>query len=81
MTSKATLRALIETAGLTQRQAAEALGVSRRMLQYWMAEGSEYDPPRMALDALRLKAGGCYECPACGRPAFELMPESETSVN
>lgn len=80
MSTKETLRRLIEAAQLTQAAAAEQLGVSHRMLQYWLSETSPHQPPAMALDALRLTAGGRYYCPACGRPAFELMPESESQI-
>lgn len=49
------LRALIERAGLSQRAAADAIGVSPRMMRYYIAEGSEHRaryPEQFALEAL-----------------------------
>lgn len=53
VSAKAKLRELLASAGLTQRQAAQHLGVSQRTLQYWLADSSPHAPPPMALDALR----------------------------
>lgn len=49
------LRALIERAGLSQRAAADAIGVSPRMMRYYLAEASEHRaryPEQFALEAL-----------------------------
>lgn len=45
------LRELIAAAHMTQGQAAEALGVTRRAVENWVA--SDGIPPRMALLAMR----------------------------
>jgi transcriptional regulator with XRE-family HTH domain len=45
------LRELIAAAGLTQRQAAEALGKTQRILAYWLS--GEQPVPHMAILAMR----------------------------
>lgn len=49
------LRRLIEQAGLSQRQAADRLGVSPRTFRDWCAGKSE--PPKAIILALRYLAG------------------------
>jgi DNA-binding transcriptional regulator YiaG len=52
-----TVRQLIERAGLSQRQAADAIGVSQRTFRDWGAGKSQ--PPRvvlLAVEALALRA-------------------------
>lgn len=39
------LRALIEKAGLSQREAARRIGVSERMMRYYVAEADHRDAP------------------------------------
>jgi DNA-binding transcriptional regulator YiaG len=45
------LRALIEAAGLSQGAAAQALGKTRRIVEYWLSGKQEV--PRMAILAMR----------------------------
>jgi transcriptional regulator with XRE-family HTH domain len=45
------LRELIAAAGMTQREAAEALGKTQRIVAYWLS--GEQEVPRMAILAMR----------------------------
>jgi DNA-binding transcriptional regulator YiaG len=49
---KAEFRQLCRDSGLTQQEIATVLGVSRRILQYWLSDG-RHEPPPMAVMALR----------------------------
>ncbi len=49
---KTEFRQLCRDSQLTQAEIASALGVSRRILQYWLAHG-RHAPPAMALMAVR----------------------------
>ena len=51
-TRKAEFRTLCRDSQLTQQEIARGLGVSRRILQYWLADG-RHEPPPMAVMALR----------------------------
>jgi DNA-binding transcriptional regulator YiaG len=46
-------RALIAEAGMSQRVAAEALGVSLRCIEQWVSADGRYPPPPMAFLAMR----------------------------
>lgn len=45
------LRDLIAAAGMSQAQAAAALGKTQRMVEYWLS--GEHEPPKMAILAMR----------------------------
>ena len=72
------LRALIERAGLSQRAAADAIGVSPRMMRYYLAATSDHRaryPEQFALEAL---ASACEKendraCAAKRRKAQSAM--------
>ncbi len=51
-TAKPEFRQLCRDSGLTQQEIATVLGVSRRILQYWLSDG-RHDAPPMAVMALR----------------------------
>lgn len=45
------LRDLIAAAGMSQAQAAAALGKTQRMVEYWIS--GDHEPPKMAILAMR----------------------------
>lgn len=47
------LRDLIETSGLTRKEVAQAIGVTRRVVDYWLKPGEARTPPQWAAMALR----------------------------
>lgn len=54
------LRALLDQAGVSQREAARRLGVSERMMRYYVASGAEHRqapyPVQFALEAMAARA-------------------------
>ena len=57
------LRALLERAGLSQREAARRIGVSERMMRYYLADGSADHRPapypvQFAIEALAASVRG-----------------------